>query len=214
MNARPILFSTPMIQALLAGRKTQTRRIVKPQPISYHNSGGANSSWQTKGYCVGGKAEGVIASMLERCPHGKQGDLLYVKEAVGLFSCPAGEEGRYVADGAAACDAWPWKRAALPSMFMPRGLSRLTLEITGVRVERLQEISDEDSIAEGVVCCPTEGRYNCDGDKYTMPYRAKYRGIWISINGKGSWEENPWVWVLEFRVHKQNVDEVLRRSTT
>ncbi len=95
-----------------------------------------------------------------------------------------------------------WK----PSIHMPRWASRITLEVTGVRVERLQDISEEDAIAEGVECWEERGyddaqdfyrNYHTGGDLFTA--KASYRTLWESINGPGSWERNDWVWVIEFK---------------
>jgi hypothetical protein len=212
MKARPILFSTPMVQALLAGQKTQTRRIVKPQPSvgdcwrrwvveSTHKPHEGCASW-AKDHRAGPMPEALHA----RCPYGKLGDVLWVKER--LIAGPYETSGRYFSDGLQACDGWPWKRKSLPSIHMPRGLSRLTLEIAGVRVERLHDISREDAAAEGV----PHTRWQANGLVYGRigPIQQEYGRLWESINGKDSWAANPWVWVLEFAVHKQNADEIIR----
>lgn len=199
---RPILFSAPMVRALLAGTKTQTRRIVKPQP---EELGDGQIRWLHRGYGHSGPSTYMNEIAVEYwCPHGKPGDHLWVKETGWQPKDPSPRELRegadtwpryaYDADGITDQDAedykaWGWKRR--PSIFMPRSFSRITLEITGVRVERLQDISDADAIAEGVER-PATGLPICGP-------RTWYRVLWESINGAGSWEPNPWVWVVSFK---------------
>ena len=245
---RPILFSGEMVRAILDGRKTQTRRIIKPQP-----------HWINENNSVAhiGKKVGNVEYL---CKYGQPGDRIWVRESYRIGSWD--EECEVFAldycDGAvkqwltpsatetedsgevferiwiACCDElrnkgvepnysghymWlpgesplDWK----PSIHMPRWASRITLEITGVRVERLQDISGEDSVAEGFASVSKDGclfKYGIpdrdglpgtDNDGWpwvewdTNPVSA-YKKLWESINGKGSWEENPWVWVIEFR---------------
>ena len=130
-----------------------------------------------------------------RCPFGPVGRKLWVKETF----CTAGAPGDFDAIQYRAdedCITTTWK----PSIFMPRWASRITLEVTGVRVERLQEINEKDAKAEGVTQC--EGGYwnYIAGEPYNgMSARTSYSTLWESINGNGSWELNPWVWVIEFR---------------
>jgi hypothetical protein len=185
MTERPILFSAPMVRALLAGTKTQTRRVVKPQPLWI-----AEPSIPFK--TLDADPKGII-----RCPHGQPGDRLWVKETHWVDD----EDGSVLY--AANPDDWDlveqnkhetgasrynWK----PSIFMPRKHSRITLEITGVRVERLQACNEVDAISEGApwAACgaPQEGSH-----------KAGFAQLWESINGPGSWEANPWVWVIEFK---------------
>lgn len=208
---RPIIFSAPMVRAILADTKTMTRRVVKPQPAG---------DWATPGKT--------------QCPHGQPGDRLYIKETFYAWgrwetrfskkkgrdewhfidmTLECGKEYRY-AEGMAGGNGprqrgsitpeW-WKR---PAIFMPRWASRITLEITAVRVERLQDISEKDARAEGV-----------ETDEYlehvewaesvaprgldipcTMPsLRGEFHSLWDCINGLGSWDENPYIWVIEFK---------------
>lgn len=176
---RPILFSGEMVKAILAGRKTQTRRVIKPQPtirdgfIYGMQSGGSVEYFQ--------RAPWHFAS-----PHYKVGQRLWVKETFQIV--PTGHSGTmpiYRADGEIdRIVPGKWK----PSIFMPRIRSRITLEITDVRVERLNAISEEDAKAEG--CCGVTS--TCFG----VP---NYRYVWESINGPGSWAKNPWVWCITFR---------------
>lgn len=206
MKEKPILFSGPMVRAILDGRKTQTRRIVKPQPPD-----GASVGWSvfSRAYgpdCVevrryahqGGDHQSFIS-----CPYGQPGDRLWVKETHrfdGIDQRIGVQEKRidalsYRADmeGDQSCDDCAWR----PSIFMPRWASRITLEVTGVRVERLQDISADDCVVEGagspVGTELTHGRVTTEWN------RRAYRALWESINGSGSWDANPWVWVVEFK---------------
>jgi len=142
----------------------------------------------------------------------KAGDLMFVKEDYATLK----DGGRLIAFYKADADSDELKSIGYsqvkPSKFMPRWASRFTLKITGVRVERLQDISEEDAIAEGVESwldsLPNDFRKSrgilCDNY-----HTIQYRQLWKSINGKDSWEANPWVWVLDFIVHNKNIDEVI-----
>ena len=186
MKARPILFSAPMIRALLEGRKTQTRRVVKAKELS------------------GILPESHVLIAKDLCPHGKPGDLLWCREK--FHTCPHHDEAFYYSDNEnlpRKCMAHKhWK----PSIFMPRWASRLTLEITDVRVERLWDISNKDAAAEGIFT-PEIGYANL---RENAP-RIQYAALWESIHGPGSWDTNPWVWVIEFDVHQCNVDEFIKQ---
>lgn len=207
MRERPILFSAPMVRAILAGRKTQTRRIVKPQPI-FADVGGMFACWQfahkkPDGYWLWPNAKEHVLAM---CPHGKPGDRLWVRET-HEFTGGVGEvRVLYKADGAELPaskerDLMPVLYKGRPSIFMPRWASRINLEITGLRVERLQDISEEDVAAEGVESCP-------DCDAMILTHRdggehwnvRDYAHLWNSINSKDAWDANPWVWVVEFKL--------------
>ena len=186
MKERPILFFGPMVSALLAGTKTQTRRVVKPQPVPDGNGG---ASWYGRGVRWAGKESNLFKA--EDCPYGQPGDRLWVRETWAqnwnqLSDTRMDRSYVYRADGEQRAQDngtdLPWR----PSIHMPRRASRITLEVTGVRVERLQDISEADSKAEGAVGHP-------DG-----PWHA-YRSLWTLINGPGSWDANPWVWVVEFK---------------
>lgn len=185
MRDRPILFSAPMVRAILAGTKTQTRRFIPHQ------------WWR----CLDADDQGDRARAVLKCPHGMAGDSLWGKEAIRHAG---GGLSVYAADCAATkADAWPWTRESLPAMFCPRGLSRIRLELTGVRIERVQDISRQDAIDEGVE------RHDDDGVTYYGPVNhghvdpvVAYRWLWDSLNGGragGSWVHNPTVWVLSFR---------------
>lgn len=179
MKERPILFSASMVRAILDGRKTQTRRIVK-------DKAGAFTGDETPGWW----------NMI-KCPHGAPGDRLWVKETVRWTGGPRAE---YVADGApCVIDTWPWKLNPLPSMYMPRGASRLTLEVTAVRCERLQDITEDDIVAEG---CTVDVVAKMTGIPWSsLPtLHVAWREAWDSINGKRApWSNNPWVWAISFR---------------
>ncbi|RVH87165.1 hypothetical protein CN204_06140 [Sinorhizobium meliloti] len=208
MADRPILFSAPMVRALLAGRKTQTRRLCKDQPPSgvaiirktirpfggepYHAF-----ERRTKFGNFGGEVPVKIS----------RGDRLWVREtwqglSFGDYQPTKSSlcEVRYAAtDPCADLDGeargYPWR----PSIFMPRWASRLTVIVTDVRVERLQDISIADALAEG---WPGAVEAN------KMPATKWYRHLWDEINGAGAWEANPWVAAYTFTVIKQNIDQI------
>ena len=183
----PIPFSGPMVRAILDGTKTQTRRVIKPQPIlSAENEKVVSEAWRA----------GFISV---KCPYGHVGDRLWVKEALISSAYDDGEPCvKYEADGHIHDDAvWVWKRKYLPSMFMPRGLSRITLEITDVRVERLQSISANDCRAEGH---PVDAGRSLDQAVHDDAALDWYRDLWDSLNAERGfgWDVNPWVWVISF----------------
>lgn len=217
MKERPILFSGPMVRAILEGRKTQTRRIVKDQDRfrSYEERTTDDGCFfiTFDGYHGGGGESCTRAMLAERyCPHGKLGDRLWVRETfcqkvddAGYFIYNA--DGNldptcyhYAADGIHVLksdgdggiayrkdgsEASPWKS----SMFMPRFASRILLEIVNVRVERLNEISNEDAETEGVD--PSEDR--------AVGSVGMFSVLWEQIHGDGTWAANPWVWVITFK---------------
>lgn len=196
MKERPILFSAPMVLAILAGTKTQTRRIVKPQGSTMDHPeilpDGKTPGWRTNVRHAHGP------STICTSPYGVPGDRLWVRETVHRVPPIYGEKDSavYAADGAyATLDRWGWKAQYLPSIHMPRGLSRITLEVTGVRVERLQDISERDAKAEG--CHPVPF---CEMLRSGREHAEKFASLWDSINAdRASWASNPWVWVVEFK---------------
>lgn len=219
MTARPIIFSAPMIRALLAGEKTQTRRIVKPQPPRDH------SPLVVGRFCPtvidrwgeelpGDEVFGVTTEDGEwctRCPYGQPGDLLWVRETWGAWPHMMGgiqlDSLRYRADGEYQDEhgAWCWR----PSIHMPRWASRLTLRITDVRVQRLQDISTEEAFAEGIERIDAYcGAIQLPHGKSYSTARGAFRSLWTTIHGPDSWSANPWVWALTFEVIRKNVDEV------
>jgi len=203
--SRPILFSAPMIRALLDGRKTQTRRIIKPTPVGLW--GGTDLHTHTFVGIANGR-KGAAEHPVDHCwncPYGKPGDLLWVRECHSLLESSI--TGRapsvwYWADGNPSEGDYTKPR---PSIHMHRWASRITLHITEIRIERLQAINEYDARAEGIAWNPRLdpcGRChfasvveaNTGWDSAT----AAYHELWESINGKGSWDTNPWVWVVKF----------------
>lgn len=209
MKDRPILMSAPMVRAILGGTKTQTRRVVRGAPSSvFWNQIVMNGNG---GWC---DEHGRPV----RCPYGHPGDRLWVRETWQAFfddevpedrprgprhtmGIPARPDRKsfvfYKADGPGPVHpdgyAAQWRR----SIHMPRKYSRITLEITDVRVELLQDISETDAAAEGArpTLAPLDSvRLGAGGTA-----KEGFRQIWESINGAGSWDKNPWVWVVEFR---------------
>lgn len=204
MNTQPILFTGPMVRALLEGRKTQTRRVCKPQPHSV----GDQFSTRSHGTLMI-RPPGADAWAPVPCPYGKAGDLLWVRETWlqweceqhGMAKCQCRAALTYRADF--DLDAVRWR----PSIHMPRWTSRITLKLTDVRVEQLQDISEEDATAEGWPHAATNGAGAPLRDAYPIGW---FGNLWDDINGCGSWAANPWVWVLGFTVEKRNVDELLK----
>lgn len=252
VKERPILFSGPMVRAILDGSKTQTRRVVKePREATVHGRRSAREwSHADPGLGAGGylhwafeSADAGVMSTRVYCPFGSPGDRLWVRETFALSQFdvdaafppdtknPNDWDGPvYRADGEHQGGGWttsdgkgnvtptapPWR----PSIHMPRWASRITLELTDVRVERLQAISEDDAKAEGAreigdVGCPCEGDEeepgphlascawsHLDVDPDDCPLASAFALLWDGINGKRpgySWDENPWVWVVEFR---------------
>lgn len=187
MKERPILFSAPMVRALLDGAKTQTRRVVKPQPDSISPDGMPARFFHQR-------AIGSGYPVQIRCPYGQPGDRLWVREAWAPKAIDP--ECTTVAYRATddECNG-PWK----PSIHMHRWASRIDLEVTGVRVERLQDISQSDARAEGAPPShPSIDRVSREFGYADFP-RSWYAQLWEQINGAGSWDANPWVWAVSFR---------------
>lgn len=202
MREKPILFSGEMVRAILDGRKTQTRRVVKPQPVVSGTGVQVANNGTDDLFFVGGQ-------LLDKCPYGRPGDSLWVRETwqyvdVSLLHATVGykdNESRTVHLGESwemkGRNTWNWQ----PSIFMPRWASRITLEVTAVRVERVQDIGEGDAIAEGVIFkgpyygLPKTKEYDCDTARYA------FADVWHSINAKRGygWDSNCWVWVVEFK---------------
>jgi hypothetical protein len=220
VKERPILFSAPMVRAILEGRKTVTRRVCKPQPSAHAHttcaSGNPMGAWWETGKDI------------NRCPHGQTGDRLWVRETwycdhfevqKGPYLQPADmhdldqsrEDGElvYGADGLAPYEQEQptWK----PSIHMPRWASRILLEITDVRVERLQDGEGETAFESRYVAEGINRIHQGDGDYAFHPFKSEpgpgtwtdpfdaWRELWVGINGAESWNANPWVWVVEFK---------------
>lgn len=217
-KAKPIIFSGKMIEAILKGEKTQTRRVIKPQP--YHSTlCGSHWYWsgtnQWNGVRIGQPTvEKLVDTLLEqdvclawphpRCPYGVLGDKLWVRET--FVEIIHGEKALYRAD----CD--DYEASAIewtPSIFMPKWASRIILEIVKVGVEQLQSISPADCVSEGIeqnVCLvvyPPTPKHTREAAELIA--RDRFRELWNSINTKRGypWESNPWVWVIEFKVVEQ-----------
>lgn len=197
MKERPIIFSAPMVRAILAGAKTQTRRVVKRYSadcIGWFDDG--DGLWAQR-FIDPSSGSPYLKSWRDRCPYGRHGDRLWVRETWGAFPHMMGgvqpETLRYRADGEYQNERGTWRWRS--SIHMPRWASRITLEITTVRVERLQDISGMDAKREGVsvpACIPEDGA--------DLDYaRRGFRRLWEEIHGEGSWEKNPWVWVIGFK---------------
>lgn len=195
MKERPILFSGAMVRAILEGNKTQTRRVMNPQPEAENADGDL---------CF---ADGLVihpTNLAIEWPHGLPGDRLWVKETFQrvhpgvLQSLDPDPDSSlwstcYRADAnggheLAMIDVLGWR----PSIFCTRKASRITLEIESVRVERLQDISEADALAEGITL------RGCT--RFEKECRLEYKSLWESINGPGSWDKNPWVWAITFKV--------------
>ncbi|MEW3783125.1 hypothetical protein ACM74W_01850 [Pseudomonas aeruginosa] len=201
MKERPILFTGPMVRAILEGRKTVTRRVVKPQPDFLGSMVDPNTPFKTLD-------AGLHARIT--CPHGEPGDRLWVREAwaadaqvdaIAPRDLSQGEPIWYPADFSVrqtGCSMIS-KGRGRPSIHMPRWASRILLEITAVRIERLQDISEKQALAEGV---ELEGEGVCwagaAGTASDSPVES-FRLLWELINGAGSWNANPWVWGVEFK---------------
>lgn len=227
MKERPILFSGPMVRALLDGSKTQTRRVMKPQLV-YGTVAGLFNSW----YLPRSEGGGTLypngkEKILSACPYGQPGDRLWVREAWRAeltwdTTKPSGIPNEaalwYEADDQQRNNGrgTKFKGKLRPSIHMPRWASRITLEITSVRVERLQDISEADCIAEGIEKAYIDAarrqqwrmyphddgvpgvevvRYVAD---HTLHPKESFKSLWLSINGPGSWDANPWVWCISF----------------
>lgn len=212
---RPILFNDQMVRAILDGRKTVTRRVMKPQPMP---SKSGCHHWPCKVHQLMLHVErelqngdGCWCGLAEAaCPYGQPGDRLWVRETWGLqVRSYGGGAGEFIVYRATNPDAiycrssegreYPvkWK----PSIHMRRHSSRILLEITAVRVERLQDISEEQALAEGVRGEPCDHTRQACADIGCWGDTAKgaFGFLWESLNGEGSWAANPWVWVVEFK---------------
>lgn len=225
VKERPILFSGAMVRAILEGRKTQTRRLLKPQItekldgrwswIASSSERGESGKFQYSWPDPDGNAftiRGREQAVRYRCPYGKIGERLWVRETWAVVPKVSDDGPKHKAKGDGTGATWradwngnpsgfPWK----PSIHMPRWASRITLEITGVRIERLNDIDLADCIAEGI-----EWKHRDDKTTHWRDYSGldvscttsayfSYQTLWESINGPLSWSLNPWVWVVEFK---------------
>ncbi|HGE8301211.1 TPA: hypothetical protein ACGD5C_001527 [Serratia marcescens] len=219
MKERPVIFNGEMVRAILDGSKTQTRRIVSRsadiESISTHLDwvhSGAYGKCRPSDKEYANKAESLKSSGLHafrdangrlfglHCPFGQVGDRLWVRETFAAFDADWKHPGKPhdLKDGPWPNVVYPASVAKIPdgtcrpSIHMPRWASRITLEITAVRVERLNDISEEDAKAEGVKAGVSPGHEH-------MMHQVAFRELWQSIYGEESWAVNPWVWVIEFK---------------
>lgn len=224
MADRPILFSGAMIRALMDGRKTMTRRVLKPQPNCLNGGLPLND----------GRGSYSIEGGWKRYPIAR-GDRLWVREAHYLTDDGDQEYAVYAADDEAVRDhnkqmealagripeeVWRRHVKLRPSIHMPRWASRLTLTVTDVRVQRLQDISGNDAQAEGIsIGGPDVEVYRREADRNHEAARRwnayrirQYRDVWEQINGAGSWDANPWVAVYGFTVEHRNIESEARHD--
>ena len=206
MTERPILFSGPMVRAILEGRKTMTRRVFKPENIVIDEYPGGGLRYRTYARKDGDLYETGVGSFspgnwLHYCPYGVPGDRLWVKETWADEHPFDGQILYRERDEYRAPERWT------PSIFLPRKYSRILLEVISVRVERVQDISEEDAIAEGMIKWTPADRECWAHYEYEpgLAGRATAKGafwyLWDSINAKRGfgWDANPFVWVVEFR---------------
>ena len=237
MKQHPILFSTPMVQAILEGRKTMTRRIIKPQPIDNTEEDGNFFEGNHKGYV---KVDGHPYwrdQFVHEFSKKQVGDVLWVKQSFTVLDWwdeDMAVEIRYEDAKSALCyldddewkkfEKWKDKSGKKSSLFMFKSMSSIWLEITGIRVERLQDISPGDACCEGIEYWNIDwdalegGELQADFKNYTWTEKKEadpnyedrwfptfanpidsFRTLWQSINGADSWSANPWVWVISFR---------------
>jgi hypothetical protein len=187
IKTTPMIFNSEMVRALLAGNKTQTRRIIKQQPLNFEK-------FDTE-KCI-----------TYKCPFGKLGSLIYVRETFGFndpdyYNYETPMDVVYLAELNRPVTRMPekWK----PSIHMPRWASRLTLKINSVRVERIQDISEEDAKKEGISFLRNAPDYD-----ETLTEKQLFECLWNSVYPE-SWNKNEWVWVIEFEVIHKNIDAVL-----
>lgn len=189
MKERGMIFNSEMVRAILDGRKTQTRRPVK-FPVHDKNLG-----CELAGNELAGE---LSAGNYLNSAFGKQGDRIWVRETWARYNID--QDSYDMAYRATPPEDWPEEGKWRPSIHMPRWASRILLEITGIRVERLNAISQEDAQDEGMELTgwrPTYSDQDSGGEVWT-PY-DNFARLWDSIYGEGSWKVNPWVWVIEFK---------------
>lgn len=221
MKERPVLFSGEMVRAILDNHKTQTRRVIKPQPmINFTDKYSVEIEWlgvltrRSGGLSFSAQElldyfwEDICNQRLTNevlCPYGRRGDRLWVRETFCYYHSIKDEHGNQKIAYRADIDPkyhknFTWK----PSIHMPRKASRIFLEVTDIRIERLQDISEEDAIAEGIEKNPVQFDTWLDypagssAAGWRNP-KHSFQSLWQSINGNDSWELNPWVWVIEFK---------------
>ena len=188
----PIIFNSEMVRAILEGRKTQTRRVIRPQPPQGHTvavCAYSRSGWAFSELMPNGMSGGCLCTAGEvRAPYGFVGDKLWVKEKHSL-----GGNGVFFPDSCDGTVHIAWQSAR----FMKKIFARIWLEITNIRVERVQDISEQDAEAEG-----TSKMHLDNLGQTSRTYKRGFESLWDSINNKRgfSWDSNPFVWVIEFKV--------------
>ena len=193
----PILFNTEMIKAILEGHKTMTRRLLRS--IEEDNFRQIERIWLEDGEWLAESKSGLIYKGFIKCPYGKKGDILWVRET---FTELQKGEFKYKASIPNRLESGIWK----PSIHMPKSAARIWLRIKNIRIERICNISYKDCIAEGIEKYGPFGEYKGAPHPGGMLFRAfkfpqsAFRSIWVYMNGEKSWKENPWVWVIEFEV--------------
>ncbi|GHE88567.1 phage-like protein [Aliiroseovarius zhejiangensis] len=240
MTDRPIIFSAPMIRAILEGRKTQTRRVMTLSNTLMNGDAWSTydreQTWDWVGAWVdpgpspagnpgpylklpflAGDDATLSGCVMRVYPKIQPGTRLWVREAhyltddgeseYAVYAADQGDVDEHLANMQATMASWPnidWSKhlRLRPSIHMPRWASRLTLVVDDVRVQRLQDISEADAIAEG---CP--GFVSHDGE-YGEPPREDFHDLWNSINGPDAWDANPWVFALTFTPHNTNIDQM------
>lgn len=213
MKLIPILFSTPMVQAILSGNKSMTRRKCKYQYWSFHELIDVNKNGITQ------KVDREVS-----CPYGQPGDVLWVREKFCNINFPEIDPEYYFFTQALDAEdydpkEWTWK----PSIHMPFEACRIFLRVKEIRVERLQDITQKDAICEGIILAnnlhfdvPASitiwKDYTSEGN-YFQREDYSFRSLWISINGADSWNANPWVWVISFeRITDGNEIAAIRKQ--
>jgi hypothetical protein len=210
MKETPMLFSTPMVQAILEGRKTQTRRVIKPQPecinqitpIPVEEYVAEIKKLFKKG--LKHLVDGTGGTVFPDCLFGKPGDLLWVRETYQKI-----EGNRIIYKANPLIWGGKWK----PSIHMPKAAARIWLQVVSIRPERLQNITKEDAIAEGIAPLAMSSMQLAQSGQLYFDYSKpkqffneglppfwSFNSLWCSINGRDSWEANPWVWRIEFKV--------------
>lgn len=216
MKEKPILFSAPMVQAILAGRKTQTRRVIKPQPTQVIGSRADYVDW--KGECFWN--DELLPELAEASPW-YFCDQLWVREtfretgsgqsADGKLRGPLNYEQIVYRADVSGFDDGPWR----PSIFMPRWASRIYLNVIAVSVQKLQAITNDEALAEGVAAISKDGKLTKYGipdrdglpgtdnqgwpwDEWCLTPIEAFKKLWININGQEAWDSNPFVWVIRF----------------
>lgn len=235
MKSTPILFNTDMVRAVLAvldGRKTNTRRIMAPQPEFWGDDKAADlvACWYPYADHKKAKHYNSVSHFKKGAPkdfspYGQPGDLLWVREtwrqAYERTDYSSGIIYKADKERSLGMDEYSDRHKWKPSIHMPKWTSRLTLLIEDIRVERVQDISEEDAKAEGVEAsswefsCEPYRNYSINGFKPGHNFstaKKSFESLWQSINGPDSWAKNEWVWVIQFKAIKQNINDYLKAA--